>query len=130
VQCTSARIVTSAIPRSDQPTSSCTVSRRSSRAGDYGQAVEVAARVEPDGLATLPRERRANFLVDAARCSFQVGQHERSVVALLEAESMAADEVRCRPLAVNLVRELSRTATGKSSWPLQQLMSRGGFSLS
>ena len=99
-------------------------------AGDCGGAVEVAARIKPDGLATLPRERRANFLIDTARCSFQVGQHERAVVALLEADNMAADEVRCRPLALNLLRELGRTQSGKSSWPLQQVVSRVGFSVS
>ena len=99
-------------------------------AGNHGGAVEVATHVTPDGLAALPRERRANFLIDTARCSFQVGQHGPAVVAVLEADGMAADEVRCRPLAIDLVRQLSRTPTGKSSWPLQQLVSRIGVSLS
>lgn len=95
--------------------------------GDGGVAVEVATRVNPDGLARLPRERRANFLIDAARGWFQAGNHEQAVNTLLDAEALAANEVRCRPIARNLVRELQRAQIAKPSWPLQQLIGRVGL---
>jgi transcriptional regulator with XRE-family HTH domain len=99
-------------------------------AGDHGSAAEVASRVSPDGLAMLPRERRANFLIDTARCFLRVGRSDQAVTALLEADHLAADEVRCRPVALDLMRELSRTSGARSSWPLQQLVSRVGLVVS
>ena len=96
--------------------------------GDGGAAVEVAGRVSPDGLARLPPERRANFLIDCARGWFQAGDHRQAVTALLKAESLAADEVRCRPIAIFLIDELRRAQPTKPSWSLQQLLSRVGLS--
>jgi transcriptional regulator with XRE-family HTH domain len=81
--------------------------------GDGGAAVEVAGRVNPDGLVKLPRERRANFLVDNARGLAQQGSDEAAVAALWKAPVLAPDEIRCRPIAAGLIHDIWRRQPGK-----------------
>jgi hypothetical protein len=95
--------------------------------GDGGAAVEAAREVNPDGLAMLPKERRANFHIDVARGHALAGRRDPAVRALLDAETLAPDEVRCRPMATALITELQRRP-GPRSWQLVQLSSRAGLS--
>ncbi len=95
--------------------------------GDGGAAAVVALRVRPEGLARLPRERRANFFVDLARSHVQVGKRDNAVEALLQAEQLAPDEVRCRPVVVGLIDELQRQSLGLPPLSLRQLAARVGL---
>jgi tetratricopeptide (TPR) repeat protein len=95
--------------------------------GDGGAAVQVASAVQPDGLAKLPRERRANFFVDVARGHALEGKRDQAVTALLQAEQFAPDEVHCRPLALNLITDLQRQGPGTPPLFLRQLAARAGL---
>jgi hypothetical protein len=95
--------------------------------GDGGAAVQAADTVRPDGLANLPRERRANFFVDVARGHALEGRRDEAVTALLHAEQFAPDEVRCRPLALTLIADLQRQGPGRPPLSLRQLAVRVGF---
>jgi hypothetical protein len=94
--------------------------------GDGGAAVEAAYEVTPDGLAWLPKERRANFHVDLARGRALTGRRDEAITALLDAERLAPDEVRCRPVARALIADLQRRP-GPRSWQLTRLAARAGL---
>jgi hypothetical protein len=94
--------------------------------GDGGAAIEATQEVGPDGLARLPRERQANFHIDVARGYALARRREEAVSALLDAEALAADEVRCRPVATALIADLQRRP-GPRSWHLTQLATRAGL---
>jgi transcriptional regulator with XRE-family HTH domain len=72
--------------------------------GDYGRAI--AGRFEPRALAVLPRGRQARHLVDVARALAAVGRRAEAILALLDAEAAAAQEIRCRPVNRRFVEDL------------------------
>jgi transcriptional regulator with XRE-family HTH domain len=73
-----------------------------------GRVVEEARSISKDQLATLPRERRANHLLDVARGFNQWGKRDEAIRLVLEADNLAREEVRCRPLTHKLVLDLVR----------------------
>jgi transcriptional regulator with XRE-family HTH domain len=95
-------------------------------AGEPGRAVETAGQLAPEVLAGLPKERHASHLVTLARAYSHAGRREEAVSAVLEADERAPKEVRCRPLARQLVEDLVVRARGKPSYQLQQLAARVG----
>jgi hypothetical protein len=94
---------------------------------DGGAAVAVANAVHPERLCSLPKERRANFYVDVARGHAQEGRRDEALACVLQAEALAPDEVRCRPLARSLVDTLQQQWVGGTSWSLRQLTRRAGL---
>ncbi len=74
-----------------------------------GRVVEEARSISSAQLATLPRERRANHLLDVARGFHQWGKHDEAVRLVLDADNLAREEVRCRPITHQLVFDLART---------------------
>ncbi|MEU0937044.1 helix-turn-helix domain-containing protein [Embleya sp. NPDC005971] len=74
--------------------------------GEYARAI--AGRFTPAALAVLPRGRQARHLIDLARALAAVGRRSEAVGALLEAEAVAAQEVRCRPMNRRFVQEILR----------------------
>ena len=91
---------------------------------DGRAAVKAAGDATPRGLALLPRERHAAFLVDIARAHALLRDRNAATAALLEAERVAADEVRCRPLATGLVTDLLAIGPGAAPLPLRVLAAR------
>jgi hypothetical protein len=91
---------------------------------DGRAAISAADDATPQGLARLPRERHAAFLVDVARAHALCHRRDEATAALLEAESVAADEVRCRPVATGLVIELLAAGPGAAPMPLRELATR------
>jgi hypothetical protein len=73
-----------------------------------GRVVEEARLIPKDQLATMPRERRANHLLDVARGFNQWGKRDNAIALVLEADQLAREEVRCRPLTHKLVLDLVR----------------------
>ncbi|WP_406291331.1 hypothetical protein [Embleya sp. NBC_00896] len=74
--------------------------------GEYARAI--AGRFAPTGLAVLPRGRQARHLIDIARALAGVGRRTEAVTALLDAETAAAQEIRCRPDNRRFVEDLLR----------------------
>ncbi|MGH8420796.1 MAG: hypothetical protein ACRER3_00380 [Pseudomonas fluorescens] len=74
-----------------------------------GTVIEAARCIDPAGLAMLPRERRAHHLLDQARGYAQWGKKDQALSALLTAESLAAEEIRCRPSTRKLITHIVRS---------------------
>ena len=76
---------------------------------ELGDAREAVQRVPEVNLGRLPPhlgERRARFLIDAARSHAQVQDDAAAIGALTEAEDIAADELRNHRLTRHVVRDL------------------------
>jgi hypothetical protein len=72
--------------------------------GDYGAAVDFARKVDPRTITDA--ERRARFWEDTALALHGRGRPSAAFDALLAAEHDVPEEVRCRPWAQQLTREL------------------------
>ena len=94
--------------------------------GEGGSAVEAAAVVPREDLGQLPRERRANHLVDVARGYSQWGRREQALTMLLGAEQLAPSEVRCRPMARATITDLVHRSRGTTPALLRDLAERAG----
>lgn len=94
--------------------------------GEGGTAAEAAAAVPQQELASLPRERRANHLVDVARGYSQWGKRDEALATLLDAEQVAPAEVRFRPVARATITDLVRRSRATPPALLRQLADRAG----
>nr|BFE32534.1 helix-turn-helix transcriptional regulator [Actinomadura rugatobispora] len=100
------------------------------RLGDGRAALVLAESLNTAALARLPRERRVNHLLDVAQAHRQCGDAGRAVAALREADATAPQEIRRRPVARDLIAELSATTTDPEvSSRLRQLAANAGLSL-
>jgi hypothetical protein len=72
-------------------------------------------------------ERRANYYLDVARGHSLAGHRDEAVSTLLTADKLFPDEIRCRPLAIDLIDNLRRSASGTQSRQLAQLAARAGL---
>ncbi|WP_088989231.1 helix-turn-helix domain-containing protein [Micromonospora chokoriensis] len=81
-------------------------------AGQRGDAVEALRRhstiVRREGWRRLPAQYRGAYLVDVARAYLQVGDLPGAARALVDADSVAPGEVRCRPLARTVIADVAR----------------------
>ncbi|MEU4475425.1 helix-turn-helix domain-containing protein [Micromonospora sp. NPDC023888] len=81
-------------------------------AASRGDAVESLRRhsavVRREAWRRLPAEYRGAYLVDAARAYLQVGDLRGAARALVEADSVAPAEVRCRPLVRTVIADVAR----------------------
>ena len=92
-----------------------------------GRALEYAQGIDTALVGALSPERKANYLLDVAQALVQVGRYSDAVRALGEAEHVAAEEVRCRPLAHGLLRSLLDTTSGESGRLVRQMAIRAGL---
>ncbi|MBM0204321.1 helix-turn-helix domain-containing protein [Micromonospora sp. STR1s_5] len=77
--------------------------------GDVDEALRRHSTVvRREGWRRLPAEYRGAYLVDVARAYFQVGDLRGAARALVDADSIAPAEVRCRPLARTLIADVAR----------------------
>ena len=91
-----------------------------------GQALEFAASIDAGNVATLSAERQANFLLDLTEAHTTTGNHQQAAALLAQAERIAPEEVRCRPLAHSLLRSLLETTRGTSAQLVKQMATRAG----
>ncbi|WP_430501651.1 helix-turn-helix domain-containing protein [Micromonospora trifolii] len=81
-------------------------------AASRGDAVEAVRRhpviVRREAWRRLPAEYRGAYLVDVARAYLQVGDLRGAARALVDADSVAPAEVRCRPLARTVIADVAR----------------------
>lgn len=94
---------------------------------DGPQAVKAATAVDTGARDALPRERRANHLIDLARGQTLAGQRALAVETLLRAEDLAAQEVRCRANSRRLVEDLRTLGSGSADGRLRALAGRCGL---
>lgn len=90
-------------------------------------ALAVAAGISAEAIDNLPRDCRAHLLVDRAHGEVQAGLREQAVTTLLEAEELAAEEVRCRPRTKTLVENLQLLGAGSAQGRLRLLAQRCGL---
>jgi transcriptional regulator with XRE-family HTH domain len=91
-----------------------------------GRALEYAGGIDPGAIAALPPERRANYLLDLTEAYASTGQYQEAVRSLGDAERVAPEEVRCRPLAHGLLRSLLNNTSGEPSRLVRQMATRAG----
>ncbi|WP_406084509.1 hypothetical protein OHA01_08840 [Micromonospora zamorensis] len=74
------------------------------------RAVEVSdgTVVLREAFRGLPAEYRGAYLVDVARAYLKVGDLRGAARALVDADSVAPGEVRCRPLARTVIADVAR----------------------
>ncbi|MFG1914639.1 helix-turn-helix domain-containing protein [Micromonospora sp. NPDC048898] len=81
-------------------------------AAQRGDAAEAVRRhstvVRREGWRRLPAEYRGAYLLDVARAYLRVGDLRGAARALVDADHVAAAEVRCRPLARTVIAEIAR----------------------
>jgi transcriptional regulator with XRE-family HTH domain len=98
------------------------------RLREGGRAVAYARSIESPALARLPSERKAAYLLDLAEAYRQCRQYREATGALVRAEQVAPEEVRCRPAAHTLIRGLLDVTGGQPATQLRQLAERAGVS--
>ncbi|KAB1926304.1 helix-turn-helix transcriptional regulator [Micromonospora noduli] len=77
--------------------------------GDADEALRRHSTVmRREGWRRLPAEYRGAYLVDVARAYLQVGDLRGAARALVDADSIAPAEVRCRPLARTVIADVAR----------------------
>ncbi|MEU7799379.1 helix-turn-helix transcriptional regulator [Micromonospora arborensis] len=77
--------------------------------GDAAEALQRhSAVVRREAWRRLPAEYRGAYLVDVARAYLQVGDLRGAARALVDADSVAPAEVRCRPLARTVIADVAR----------------------
>jgi transcriptional regulator with XRE-family HTH domain len=91
-----------------------------------GRAVEFAATIDPSAVAALSAERQSNFLLDLTEAHTSVGNYRQAVRLLGQAERVAPEEVRCRPLAHGLLRSLLHNTIGEPAKLVKQMADRAG----
>ncbi|WP_433133509.1 helix-turn-helix domain-containing protein [Micromonospora sp. CA-240977] len=81
-------------------------------AASRGEATEAVRRhsaiVRREAWRRLPAEYRGAYLVDVARAYLQLGDLRGAARALVDADSVAPAEVRCRPLARTVIADVAR----------------------
>ncbi|MEW2377549.1 helix-turn-helix domain-containing protein [Micromonospora sp. NPDC047812] len=95
--------------------------------GDGGRAVEVHRQriQEPSFNALLP-ERRAHHLLDIARGFAHVGDVANAGEMLLRGDRLAPSEIRCRPIAHEVMSDILRRTRGAPPSPIAELAEHMG----
>jgi transcriptional regulator with XRE-family HTH domain len=80
--------------------------------GEGGQAVDTHERIDPERFSGLLPERRAHHYLDIARAFAQMGDIARASEMLLAGDRLAPSEIRCRPLAHEVMSDVLRRTRG------------------
>ncbi|SRR6266568_1886044 len=92
--------------------------------GENGRALAAADAISSEGLRMLRKERRAALMIDTARACSHAGNRDEALRRLLEAEEIAAPEVRCRPVAQATIADLLHRWPGSPPLELARLAER------
>lgn len=96
------------------------------RLHEPGQALEYARNIDPRSISALPSERKVNYMLDITTAYTETGRYAEAARTLVEAERVAPEEVRCRPLAHGLIRAMLRNTSGDLGSSILQMASRAG----
>jgi transcriptional regulator with XRE-family HTH domain len=94
--------------------------------GEGRLAVETHEQLDLDGFTALLPERRAHHFIDLARGLAQVGDVDRASEMLLEGDRLAPSEIRCRPIAHEVLSDVLRRTRGTPSAPVAELAENMG----
>jgi transcriptional regulator with XRE-family HTH domain len=94
--------------------------------GDGRTAVETHQSIDQESFAALLPERRAHHYLDIARGYTQIGDVEKASEMLLEGDRLAPSEIRCRPLAHEVLSDVLRRTRGTPSAPIAELAEHMG----
>lgn len=95
---------------------------------EWTTALQVATGLHTPILTFLPKERRANHLLEISRAYSLAGKRDNALWSLLEADEIAPKEIRCRPAARDLIADLVRRSRTRPSPDLVRLAQRAGVS--
>ena len=95
--------------------------------GEGGRAVEIHQQHhrQPAFNALLP-ERRAHHLLDIARGYAQIGDVANAGEMLLQGDRLAPSEIRCRPIAHEVMADVLRRTRGAPPAPVAELAEHMG----
>ncbi|MDG4796384.1 helix-turn-helix domain-containing protein [Micromonospora sp. WMMD1082] len=95
--------------------------------GDGGRAVEVhRQRIENSPFDSMLPERRAHHLLDQARAFAQIGDLANAGEMLLRGDRLAPSEIRCRPIAHEVMSDILRRTRGAPPSPIAELAEHMG----
>jgi hypothetical protein len=97
--------------------------------GEGRQAVETHLDIEPEGFAAMLPERRAHHLLDIARGYTQIGDVTNAGQMLLEGDRLAPSEIRCRPIAHEVMSDVLRRTRGAPPAPVAELAEHMGVGI-
>ncbi|WP_249997633.1 helix-turn-helix domain-containing protein [Actinoplanes sp. M2I2] len=94
--------------------------------GDGRAAVDTHEKIDVVGFNALLPERRAHHFLDIARGYTQIGDIEKASEMLLEGDRLAPSEIRCRPLAHEVLSDVLRRTRGTPPAPIAELAEQMG----
>ncbi len=99
------------------------------RSHEVGRAVEFARGIDRTAVAVLSPERRASLLLDLTEAHTRLGNYRDAAHLLGQAERVASEEVRCRPLAHGLLRSLLGRTSGDTALLVKRMADRAGVAI-
>jgi transcriptional regulator with XRE-family HTH domain len=94
--------------------------------GEGKLAIETHEQIDRYGFGALLPERRAHHFLDIARGYAQVGNVEGASEMLLEGDRLAPSEIRCRPIAREVLGDVLRRSRGTPPPPIAELAENMG----
>lgn len=94
--------------------------------GEGRQALDTHASISSESFACLLPERRAHHYLDIARGYAQLGDVDRASEMLLEGDRLAPSEIRCRPIAREVLSDVLRRTRGGPPMPIAELAEHMG----
>ncbi|MDY7089526.1 MAG: helix-turn-helix domain-containing protein [Actinomycetota bacterium] len=94
--------------------------------GDGRTAIETHEKIDVVGFNAMLPERRAHHFLDIARGYTQIGNVEKASEMLLEGDRLAPSEIRCRPLAHEVLSDVLRRTRGTPPAPIAELAEQMG----
>jgi transcriptional regulator with XRE-family HTH domain len=94
--------------------------------GEGRQAVDTHEGLDTSAFSALLPERRAHHMLDMARGYAQVGDVSRASEMLLEGDRLAPSEIRCRPIAREVLSDVLRRTRGTPPTPIAELAEHMG----
>nr|MDT0658839.1 helix-turn-helix domain-containing protein [Micromonospora sp. DSM 115978] len=94
--------------------------------GEGRQAVETHKSIDPAGFNALLPERRAHHMLDLARGLTQIGEVGKAGEMLVRGDRLAPSEIRCRPLAHEVMSDVLRRTRGAPPAPVAELAEHMG----
>jgi transcriptional regulator with XRE-family HTH domain len=94
--------------------------------GEGRLAIDVHESMDIDAFGALMPERRAHHHLDVARGYALVGDVSKASEMLLEGDRLAPSEIRCRPLAREVLSDILRRTRGAPPPPVAELAEHMG----
>jgi transcriptional regulator with XRE-family HTH domain len=94
--------------------------------GEGRMALDVHENMDLVAFGALMPERRAHYYLDVARGYALVGEVSKASEMLLEGDRLAPSEIRCRPLAREILSDILRRTRGAPPPPVAELAEHMG----